>query len=378
MQHCTRSPADCEEVHSLAPVCSRHPAVRYTHDMSVRKTTMKSLAEDLGVSRSAVSFVLNGEAAKRRIPPETAQRILARAKELNFRPDFFAQALNTRKTGAVGLVFPDVHEAFMSEMLRGIDQVFARNDAVMMLSSSRLDRNQEARNLETLIHRGIDGLIIVPCADFRGHPSTAIPLTQQFEAVNLPVVMVDRIPDGWQGDSVVQDDFAAARQVVSRLVAKGCRRVACVTFDLCASSLDSRVAGYVTALSEAGLEPDQRLVIRLHRVDSGSSDLELALRSLLAQPTDRRPDGWFITTAGLALRTRELLQILSGPGPLPAMARFGSDSRYQGSLMYGVAQPHQLMGQRAAELLFQRLEGGAGPAENLVLLSHVQTEVSFA
>lgn len=78
--------------------------------MASTKPTMKSIAEDLGVSRSTVSFVLAGEAERRRINPETAERILKRAQALGFRPNYFAQALNTRKTGAIGLVFPDVRK----------------------------------------------------------------------------------------------------------------------------------------------------------------------------------------------------------------------------------------------------------------------------
>ena len=156
--------------------------------MAQPRITMKSIAADLGVSRSTVSFVLGGEAEKHRINPETAQRIVKYAEEIGFRPNYFAQALNRGKTGSIGLIFPDVHEIYMSEMLRGIDEVFAQHDATMMLSSSRMCRRLEMRNVDSLLYRGVDGLIIVPCADFNSKPTEIASLAKVIAKSKLPAV----------------------------------------------------------------------------------------------------------------------------------------------------------------------------------------------
>jgi len=331
------------------------------------KTTMKSLAEELGLSRSTVSFVLNGEAEKRRIPPETAQRILDRAAELDFRPDFFARALNTRRTGSIGLVFPDVHEAYMSEMVRGIDEVLGQHNALMMLTSSRFDRAVELRNVQALLHRGIDGLLVVPCADFRGAASPVPPLAETLRRSSLPVVAIDRVPAGWAADAVVQDDRVSARRIVSRLLAGGARRVASVSFDLDASSVRDRHAGYLEALTDAGLSPEACLQVWLNQVNPQSGDLLAAVTRLMALPPQERPDAWFVTTAGLAYRTREVLVPLLAGAPLPPMARFGADPAFHDSGMLAVVQPHKALGRAAAELLFDRLEQRAGAPTTLVV-----------
>jgi LacI family transcriptional regulator len=328
---------------------------------------MKSLAGELGLSRSTVSFVLNGEAEKRRIPPETAQRIRDRAAELDFRPDFFARALNTRRTGSIGLVFPDVHEAYMSEMVRGIDEVLGRHNALMMLTSSRFDRAVELRNVEALLHRGIDGLLVVPCADFRGVVSPVPPLTDVLRRAGLPVVAIDRVPAGWTADAVVQDDRIAARRIVGRLLAGGARRVGFVSFSLEASSVRDRHAGYLDALADRGLSPDPRLQVWLGEVNPQASDLSSALATLMALPPGERPDAWFVTTAGLAYRTREVLLPLLGGAPLPPMARFGADPAFHDSGMLSVMQPHLALGRAAAELLFSRLEQSATVAATHVV-----------
>lgn len=331
---------------------------------------MKSIAEDLQVSRSTVSFVLAGEAERRRINPETARRILERARELGFRPNYFAQALNTRKTGAIGLVFPDVHEAFMAEMLRGIDTVFARHDVTMMLCSSRMDRALEMRNIESLLYRGIDGLIIVPCADFTARPSSVPPLAERLAAEHLPVVCADRIPPGWNGHSVVQEDRAGAQRAVAQLIERGARRIGCISFDLDASSSRERIAGYDEVLAQRGLAADARWQIRLDRIDPQAEDLSGALRALLALPVDKRPDAWFVTTTGLSYRTRELLAgLLPSDVPPPPIARFGADPPFFSSGMISVVQPHHDIGRRAAELLFEAIADPTLAPSHVVLPS---------
>lgn len=324
--------------------------------MANPKPTMKSIAEELNVSRSTVSFVLGGEAERRRINPETAHRILQRAGELGFRPNYFAQALNTKRTGAIGLVFPDVHETYMSEMLRGIDEVFAEHDVTMMLSSSRMDRALEMRNIESLLYRGIDGLIIVPCADFYARPSDVPALASVLAGETIPVVCADRIPQGWSGHAVVQDDRAGAQRAVERLIERGAKRIACISFDLDASSSRERIAGYRDTLAQHGLTADARWQIRLDRVDPLADDLSGALRSLLALPERERPDGWFVTTTGLSYRTRELLSGLLPTGaPLPPIARFGADPAFFSSGMISVVQPHRDIGRQSAALLFDAI-----------------------
>ncbi|MEO8409233.1 MAG: LacI family DNA-binding transcriptional regulator [Propionivibrio sp.] len=329
---------------------------------------MKSIAAELSVSRSAVSFVLAGEAERRRINPETARRILQRARELGFRPNYFAQALNTGKTGAIGLVFPDVHEAYMAEMLRGIDLVFADHEVTMMLSSSRMDRLVELKNVESLLYRGIDGLIIVPCADFNGRPTAIAPLRSVLAGTPIPVVCADRIPRAWTGSSVVQDDRRGARLAVERLIDHGAERVACISFDLDVSSVAARIAGYHDALAGRQKKTDPQWLILLDQVDALAGDLSAALQDLLCRPAEERPDAWFVTTAGLSYRTRDLLSRLSAPGDPPALiARFGVDPAYFSSGMISVVQPHREIGRRSAELLFAHMANPELPPQQIVL-----------
>ena len=336
--------------------------------MAQPRITMKSIAADLGVSRSTVSFVLGGDAEKHRINPETAQRVLKYAEEIGFRPNYFAQALNRGKTGSIGLVFPDVHEIYMSEMLRGIDEVFAKHDATMMLSSSRMCRRLEMRNVESLLYRGVDGLIIVPCADFNSKPTEIASLSKVLGESRLPVVCVDRVPDDWTGSLVVQDDRGGAKQAVEELIRRGARRIACISFDLAASSIASRIAGYQDALREHDLHADPRFLVLLDRVDPQANDLSDALNVLLALDEHDRPDAWFVTTSGLSYRTRDLIESSSRQsGSVPLIARFGADPAFFVSGMISVHQPHREIGRQSADLLFKLMSEAGSTLTKIVV-----------
>jgi len=78
--------------------------------------TLKTIAGRIGTSVSTVSRVLNGRARTYRISSETAERILAMAKELNFSPNMLAKGLRLRRSNTIGLVIPDISNPFFAAM----------------------------------------------------------------------------------------------------------------------------------------------------------------------------------------------------------------------------------------------------------------------
>jgi len=80
----------------------------------MKRLTMKQIAQELGLSRTTVSLVLQQKGDQHRIAKETQERILTYARSAGFRPDYFASALNSRHSGVIGAVFPDVFESSRS------------------------------------------------------------------------------------------------------------------------------------------------------------------------------------------------------------------------------------------------------------------------
>ena len=88
---------------------------------SLKKISLKDIAEAAGVSTALVSFVLNGKKKEYRVGEETAhQRILKIANEMNYQPNLAAKSLRSGKTKTIGLVVSDISNPFFSQLARCI------------------------------------------------------------------------------------------------------------------------------------------------------------------------------------------------------------------------------------------------------------------
>src|SRR3982751_4098285 len=122
--------------------------------MSVR---LKDIAQDLNVSVVTVSKVLRDHPD---ISPETRERVLKRMKELNYRPNLAARALVTGRTYAIGLIVPDLVHPFFGEVAKALSSVLRAKSYSLVLSSSEDDSKLELQEIEQLLSRRVDVLIV--------------------------------------------------------------------------------------------------------------------------------------------------------------------------------------------------------------------------
>lgn len=315
--------------------------------------TIDSIAAACGKSRTAVSAVLRGEAEKYRIHPETAELIRLTAERLGWKPNFFARSLNKKKTHTIGVVFPDVFERFMGETVRGIESILQRADYRMLLSTSRFDWREELKTIANFQYRGVDGLIIVPCAEFvtAKHPEHASELIRHIDS--LPCIVLDRTISGLKPQEqgygfVVQADYQGAYEAVQYLAKnRKAPTIGYLGFNLEASSLAQRLAGFQDACSAFSLRSQELL---LDCQDSQSTDLVHAIHGMMQKKA--LPRHWLVATEGLSYRLAALLQDRGYRfGKDLQIARFGSDIPYYKTGFINIAQPHKEMGATAAELL---------------------------
>lgn len=347
--------------------------------MKTEQVTIDTIAVSCGLSRTTVSAVLRGEAARYRIAAATAARVAAAADAAGWKPNFFARALNRKRTGTIGVLFPDVFERFMGETVRGIEEALAEADCRMLLSTSRFDPDEELRAIEAFAYRGVDGLLWVPYAPFSvpgaGHAGAPSATARLIAAIgDLPCVLIDRVVDGLDPraagfGTVLQADRQAAREATAALFAAGSgaaakrRSIGFIGFDLAASSTRDRRAGYRDAAAELGFAPCE---ILLYNRDPFSHDLADALDRALA---DRAPpSGWLVSTEGLGYRVAALLAergfAIGGSRENDAtrcvsLARFGTDPVFWPTGLWGLRQPHRELGLVAARRLFERIDGRA-------------------
>src|SRR5581483_9347426 len=125
--------------------------------MSIR---MKDIARDLGVSVITISKVLRNHPD---VGDQTRERVLARVKELDYRPNLAARSLATGRTYLIGLVVPDLLHPFFAEIAKALSEVLRESGYYLIVSSSDEDSELEEKEIDQLLARRLDTLIIASC-----------------------------------------------------------------------------------------------------------------------------------------------------------------------------------------------------------------------
>ena len=125
---------------------------------SLKKISLKDIAEAAGVSTALVSFVLNGKKKEYRVGEETAQRILKIANEMNYQPNLAAKSLRSGKTKTIGLVVSDISNPFFSQLARVLEDEATKRGYTVLFGSSDEDKDKMTHVVSNLINKGVDGL----------------------------------------------------------------------------------------------------------------------------------------------------------------------------------------------------------------------------
>jgi LacI family transcriptional regulator len=212
--------------------------------------TIRDVAKQAGVSTATVSHVLNGT---RIVLPETRQAVLTAIEDLNYRPSAVARGLTTNSTRTVGVVIANVISPFFAFLLRDIEDLLSVEGYNLLVCNTYEEPAREARNLEDLLDRRVDGVILTPT----GYDQ---PIYAQYNALHIPMVFIDRNPPNVHGSFIGTDNFKAAYETTRYLIELGHRRIALLSLTPETSAVSARIAGYQRALEEAGIPLDRQLV----------------------------------------------------------------------------------------------------------------------
>jgi LacI family transcriptional regulator len=244
-------------------------------------TTLKDIAQDLNLSVVTISKVLRDHPD---IGPETRDRVLKRMKELNYRPNLAARALVTGRSFAVGLVVPDLVHPFYGQVARALSSVLRAKDYSLVLASSEDDPELEQQEIEQLIARRVDVLIV---ASTQKDEESFRRLTEQ----KIAYVLIDRRFKGLASHFVGVDDILVGKIATQHLLDVGCTRIAHIGGPDVSTSL-GRLQGYRDALQERGLgQRDDYVLMREHGDDAGEVAGYSAMKRLLNLRV--LPDGVF-------------------------------------------------------------------------------------
>ena len=323
------------------------PDKRKTH----QKVTLKTIGERLGLTPGTVSAALNNSAAARSIPEHTKQRILQAARELNYRPNFFARTLRLKRTFTIGVIASQIGDDYGSQVINGIEHYLQQRNFFFLTVVHRHDPKLMASYSQLLLSRGVEGLITVD--------------TSVTETPSVPTVAVAGHQLVAGVTNIILDHKKAVRLALEHLKNLGHQKIAFLKGQPFSSDSASRWAAICEVCQELGIQIRPDLTAQLEGTDSTPGIGYPAAKQLLARRipftalfayNDISAIGsiWAFREAGF--RVPEAISVV-GFDDIPGAA-------FANPALSTVRQPLIRMGQIAAQTLVDQIEGnGECPPE---------------
>jgi LacI family transcriptional regulator len=217
---------------------------------------MKDIAEELGVSLVTVSKVLRN---KPDVGEATRKRVLQRVRELNYQPNMLARGLASGKSYSIGLIVPDLVHTFFAELAKGVSAGLRKESYQLILASAEEEPELERQEIEHLLARGVDALLIASCQNnVRGFKSLV--------SSKVPYVLLDRLLPKLNAYFVGTDDIVAGRIATEHLIQIGRQRIAHIGGELISTSV-GRLNGYKEALATNRIPFRQEFVVIRSRLE---------------------------------------------------------------------------------------------------------------
>ncbi|HYP09137.1 MAG TPA: LacI family DNA-binding transcriptional regulator [Bryobacteraceae bacterium] len=324
--------------------------------MAVR---LKDIAEELNVSVVTVSKVLRNEGD---ISEETRRRVLKRAKELNYQPNWVARGLVMRKTFLIGLVLPDLMHSFFAEVAQGVSRRMRSGGYNIVISYSQEDPEVETQEIEGMLSRRVDGLIVASA-----QPPRHNRMFRRIEAENVPYVLIDRQVAGVKANFVGVSDEMVGRIATEHLIAQGCRRIAHIRGPETTATSIGRCEGFLQACAAHKIAVPEGWVIQGQYTDEGG--FAAMQQALQLKP---RPDAVYCYNDPVAAGA--LKAALSVGLRIPQdIAVMGSGNVHYSDLLRvplsTIDQCSTKIGESAADLLLDLIKADTPPKPRTVLLS---------
>ncbi len=310
-----------------------------------RPATIKDVATRAGVSVATVSAVINNN---KYVSPGLAQRVHESITALDYERNGLAQGLKKHTSHTIGLIISDITNPFFTSVVRGVEDVANARGYSLILGNTDEDPKKEMSYMRLLESKRVDGLIVAVTQGNHAY-------LRSWPTHRLPLVGIDRLPSELGIDAVLLDNVAGARQAVEHLITLGHERIGIVAGLPGIITTQERLTGYKQALEAHGIPLDPALIVE------GNSRLEGGERGalqLLTQET-ARPTALFVTNGQMIIGTLQAINRLGLRCPQD-MALVGFDDFAWAAVMHPqlttVCQPTYEIGQKAAQLLFERLE----------------------
>ena len=315
--------------------------------------TIRELAKKCGCSASTVSMVLNNRPLATYIRADTKAHIRQIAKEMEYRPNIFAQSLRANRSFTVGVMVFDITDPYCTYTLRGIENMLNAASIAYLLFDAQNKRERFHRNLELMLQRRVDGLILVA-----NSVQTDPAVLEAVHIPQVPVVVIGRELEGLEfASTVIVNNQRGGYMALEHLYRLGHRNIAFIRGPKTIADSFLRWEGIMKYAKEVGLKIPREALLDLSEVPTTSAEGLAAVKSLVARGRRR-------FTAVLAFDDMTALGVIRGltesglevPRDCSVIGFDDIDAAgYYNPPLTTIRQPMLRMGEEAASALLDRV-----------------------
>ena len=221
--------------------------------MKQRRTSLKDLADQLGVSIATVSRALRNS---HEVGEEMTQKVKSLAKELNYRPNPFAQSLRKEAPRVIGVIVPNLVTHYYAAVLDGIEDYAVKNGYSVISANSHENTEHEKRAVENFLNMHVEGIIACLAQDTVDYSHF-----EQLHKMGVPLVFFARCCLEDKFSQVVGNGDVAAQEATQHMIDTGSRRIAFIGGPNHLDMVRRRKHGYLEALRENRIPIDRDLVV---------------------------------------------------------------------------------------------------------------------
>lgn len=219
-----------------------------------KNITIYDLAKELNVSPGTVSRSLNNHPS---ISQKTKERVILKAKELEYKVNKFAVNFRTQKSKTIGVIIPKLNSYFVSTLLAGIEKVANEAGYNTIISQSLESMEKEIMNAKTLLNSGVDGLLVSLAFDTDKYDHF-----DAFVKSNIPLIFMDRVYSLPNCPTIVIDNMKAGYEATDHLISQGCKNILFVGGNLKRNVYSDRLQGYQKALKDhKGISKEANILV---------------------------------------------------------------------------------------------------------------------
>lgn len=233
--------------------------------------TIKEVSELAGVSQATVSRAMNGSD---RVTDATKRRVMEAMKALGYHPKAAAQSLASNRTNSIGMVVSQLQGPFYGPMMAGVEEVLRQAHKHLIIAAGHGEAETERDAIEFLIHRQVDGLILLV---ERLDDDYLLALSER-----VPLFLINHHIQGLHDRTLWLDNELGGYRATKYLIEQGHTRIACFTGQMWKQDAQERLQGYQRAMAEAGLTVEEDWIVHSYFELQGGIE---AFQTLMARDT---------------------------------------------------------------------------------------------